>query len=168
MDFPAMSPAALLASGTVGGNDTGVLERARSLLLASQAGRSTRALRGKNIGLVCAADECEESCMFKQAAAELGAQVADVRPSLTDESSEAEVAQTARMLSRLYDAVVLQGEHSRNFTSRLRAAAQVPVLEGIGSSTHVTAMLTSKADPMLNTADARRFVVQAVLLDAIA
>jgi ornithine carbamoyltransferase len=169
MDLPAVPPVALVASGTAGGSEhAAVLERARALLLASRDGRSTSPLRGKNIGLVCGFDECQEGGVFKQAAAELGAQVADVRPSLTDESSEAEVAQTARMLSRLYDAVVLQGGHSRTLASRLREAAQVPVLEGIGSSTHMTAALASTVDPALSTAEARRFVIQAVLLGAMA
>src|SRR5256885_17051908 len=85
-----------------------VLASARSLQRAAQAGATQPLLRGKNLGLLCEANDANAD-LFRRAASELGAHVAHIRPSLSDLSTPKEVQHTARMLGKLYDAVECQG-----------------------------------------------------------
>jgi hypothetical protein len=99
-----------------------VLARADALARAARQGAALPALRGKNIGLVSAAPHDGEAALLRCAAAQLGVHVAHVRPSLGEASSAAEVADTARLLGRLYDAIYLPGL-SPALVDRVAAAA---------------------------------------------
>jgi ornithine carbamoyltransferase len=142
-----------------------VLARANALASAAAQGGALPALRGKNIGLVSAAPHDGEAQLLRSAAAELGAHVAHVRPSLGETSSEAEVADTARLLGRLYDAIDLPGL-SPALVDRVAAAAGIPVFDGIASANHPSAVLAQQLVG-LGHDDARRFVLQALLLNAM-
>lgn len=156
-DFAGMSPqdtAALLA-------------QARTLQSAARSGTPQSALRGKNLGLLCATADDAEAVLFKRAASALGAHVAFLRPSLSEQSAPQEVQHTARVLGRLYVAVCCVGM-TAGLVRRIAADAGVPVFEGIASPLHPTAPLAESLDPGTAPDDNRCLVIQAVLLSALA
>ena len=148
-----------------------VLNNARALQLAAQAGDLRALLRGRKFGLMCEIDDDSDSAsdaaLFRRAAVELGAHVAHIRPSLTELSTVLEVLHTARMLGRLYDAVECQGM-AADLVHRLGAEAGVPVYDAIASQRHPTAKLEALLDGDSPAFDKRRFVLQAVLLSTVA
>ena len=151
---------------TMSGPDTGaLLAFARELQNASHAGMNGRALRGKNLALLCDMVDTDGAGLFQRAAAGLGAQVAHLRPSLSSLSTPQAVQDTARVLGRLYDAVDCVGMPP-DLVRQIGAAAGVPVFEAISSSRHPTARL---ADQLSGAAidDYRCSVIQAVLLSAL-
>ena len=144
-----------------------VLADARTLQRAARAGTTQPLLRGKNLGLLCEAENDGDAASFRRAAVELGAHVAHIRPSLWELSTPHEVQNTARMLGRLYDAVECQGM-APALLQQLGTDAGVPVYEGIASRDHPTAKLAELLGGDTSPADNRRFVLQAVLLSTIA
>ena len=144
-----------------------VLDQARSLQRAAAAGDLPASLRGRQLGLLCEADDSGDAALFRRAAAELGAQVAHIRPSLTELSTLPDVRRTAYMLGRLYDAVECQGVAS-DLVHQMGVHAGVPIYDGVASPKHPTAKLADLLDGDALSPDKRRFVLQAVLLSTIA
>ena len=149
-----------------------VLDNARALQLAAQAGDLRALLRGRKFGLMCEVDNdsdkdsASDAALFRRAAVELGAHVAHIRPSLTELSTPQEVLRTARMLGRLYDAVECQGM-AADLVHRLGADAGIPVYDAIASQRHPTAKLDSLLGGDSPALDKRRYVLQAVLLSTV-
>ena len=168
-----------------------VLDNARALQLAAQAGGAQALLRGRKFGLMCemdnagdsasdsagdsagdsandsANDSAGDAALFRRAAVELGAHVAYIRPSLTELSTPLEVQHTARMLGRLYDAVECQGM-AADLVHQLGIDAGVPVYDAVASQRHPTAKLDGMLGSDSPAPDKRRFVLQAVLLSTVA
>jgi len=145
-----------------------VLAQARSLRRAAAAGRIPPLLRGKNFGLLCDSVDADDALLFRRAVSELGANVAHVRPVLNDSSSPQDVQHTARMLGRLYDAIECQGL-APALVRRMARDAGVPVYDGVATARHPTAGLADQLEgDDVTLADKRRFVLQAVLLHAVA
>jgi ornithine carbamoyltransferase len=156
-DFAAMSP-----------REMGLLlAQARGLQSASPTGGSTRALRGKNLGLLCDTADDAGAALFQRAATALGAQVAQLRPNLSASSTSQEVQHTARVLGRLYDAVNCVGM-APELVRCISVEAGVPVFDGLASSAHPTAALVDGLDAGSSPEDRRCFVIQAVLLNVLA
>jgi ornithine carbamoyltransferase len=152
---------------TMSAQDTSaLLARARELQAAARAGTTQRALRGKNFGLLCNETDAGDAALFQRAASALGAQVAHVRPSLSELSSPQEVRHTARVLGRLYDAVNCVGM-APDLVRQIGTEAGVPVFEGIASPRHPTARLAARLDGGMADEDKRCLVIQAVLLSAL-
>ncbi len=148
-----------------------VLDNARALQIAAQAGAMRSLLRGRKFGLLCELDNgihsADDAAMFCRAAMELGAHVAHIRPSLTGLSTALEVQHTARMLGRLYDAVECQGM-AAELVHQLGIDAGVPVFDAVASTRHPTARLDGLLGGDSPALDKRRFVLQAVLLSTVA
>ncbi|WP_280156042.1 ornithine carbamoyltransferase [Piscinibacter sp. XHJ-5] len=144
-----------------------LLAQARALQRAAQSGTTQPLLKGKNLGLLCETADAADAVLFQRAAAELGAHVSHIRPSLSEASTAHEVAHTARMLGRLYDAVECQGMPPALVT-RMGEAAGVPVYGGIATAGHPTARLAEQLEGGLRADDNRRFVLQAFLLSTLA
>jgi ornithine carbamoyltransferase len=145
--------------------DSAVLRgRALDLQRSRDRGIPQPLLRGKNIGLLCESDTDADAAMLRGAAVELGANVASIRPSLSNLSTPQDIARTARILGRLYDAVVCQGI-APHLVRQLRDDAGVPVLEGIPS------WIASAGSPpptlQATPADSHRFMLQAALLTSL-
>jgi len=155
-DFATMSA---LDMGTL-------LARALELQRSMRAGAPQRALRGKNLGLMCDASDDGDAALFQRAASTLGAQVAHLRPSLSELSTADEVSHTARVLGRLYDAVDCVGMPP-DLVRRIGTHAGVPVFEAIASPRHPTARLAGLLDAEAAPDDNRCLVIQAVLLSAL-
>jgi ornithine carbamoyltransferase len=164
---PTLSHYGDLAFDPLAPRDVGiVLENARGLQRAAEAGGLRPLLRGRKLGLLCEAKGGDEAVLFCRAAAELGAHVAHIRPSLTELSPPQEVRHTSQMLGRLYDAVECQGM-SAVLVHQMGVDAGVPIFDGVASQTHPTARLADLIAGDASQLDKRCIVVQAVLLSTI-
>ncbi len=143
-----------------------MLANARGLQNAWRSGTEQRPLRGKNVALLCDAADDGNAALFQRAAATLGAQVARLRPSLSERSAPQDVQDTARVLGRLYDAVDCVGM-AADLVRRIGDEAGVPVFEAIGSTSHPTTALADLLDDATPIDDRRCLVIQAVLLAAL-
>ena len=133
------------------------------------SGAGERPLRGKNLGLLCAdaAGSGPDTALLQHAALALGAQVALLRPGLTETSTAEQVLHTARILGRLYDALECVGL-SAELVRRIGDGAGVPVFEALSSPTHPICRLAAPLDPLRPVSDNRCALMQAVLLNALA
>jgi len=145
---------------------TSLLCRARLLQRAALAGNTPRLLRGKNLGLLCETQPDEAQALFRSAAEELGARVAVMRSDLSLASETQEVQNTARMLGRLYEAVECQGMNPA-LVERIGQHAGIPVFDGAATKDHPADRLAELLGDRTPLADNRRFVLQALLLEAI-
>lgn len=143
-----------------------LLDAARLLQRAAQAGDTRPLLRGKKLGLLRGADESSDAWHFCSAAHELGAHVAQIRSAFTPDSTPSEVQDTARMLGRLYDAVECQGLPP-SLVNQLADAAGIPVYDGLAPPSHANADLARQLAGNEPWADKQRYVVQAMLLATI-
>jgi ornithine carbamoyltransferase len=143
-----------------------LLDQARSLQRAASAGRVQPLLRGKNLGLLCADDRQPQALLFRQAASELGAHVAHIGMSLSELSATQELAHTARMLGRLYDAVECQGLSSE-LVGQLADVAGIAVYDGLACNDALISRLAAELGSEAAAGDSRRFVLQAMLLQTI-
>ena len=84
-------------------------------------------LRNRNIGVLCADLRRPDAILLQQAAAELGARTALVKCELEELSWQSELQHTARVLGRLYDAVLCIDMPS-SVVQLLREAAGIPVV----------------------------------------
>ncbi len=145
-----------------------LLARANLLRCAADVGSWVDTpLRGRNIGLMCESGDSTAATLFRRAAVELGAHVTQLPPSLTAWSSIVEIRQTARILGRLYDGVECQGIPAA-LVRQMNAYAGVPFFDGIADVGHPTAMLAGRVGGRGSPEENRRFVVQAILIGAIA
>lgn len=140
---------------------------ARQLLQAAQAGGLQPLLRGKKLGLVCAAEDGEAALLFRRAAEALGAHVARLPVSLSAHSSAQEVQHTARLLGRLYDAIECQDMDSA-LVARVRQEAGVPVFDAIAAPAHPSARWATELDGPGSSDDKRLSLLQALLLSELA
>jgi ornithine carbamoyltransferase len=147
-------------------DEKSLLDQARSLQLAAASGRVQALLRGKNLGLLCADDTRQQALLFRQAASELGAHVAHIGMSLSEASDPQEVAHTARMLGRLYDAVECQGLDSA-LVQQIADVAGIAVYDGLASDDGLISRLAAQLGNEAAAAENRRFVLQALLLHTI-
>ena len=146
---------------------TTLLHRALLLQQSALVTHIPPLLRGRHLALWCEPPAVEGPGMFRRAAEELGAHVAVLRVGLSTHSAWQEVRDTARLLGRLYDAVECQGPDPA-LIRRLVEQAGIPMFEGAALPGHPVAQLadllpTDRASP----ADNRRFVLQALLLEAL-
>ena len=139
-----------------------LLENAR-ILIDTAPSLAHTLLAGKNIGLLCASKE--PTRLFKGAAEGLGARVALIRPGLSTDSDPVVVRDTARMLTRLYDAIECR-DAPRELVRRIGEEGDVPVYNGISSAAHPTAAL-ARMLPRRPGDSGRLSIVQALLLSTI-
>jgi len=147
-------------------DERALLDQARALQRAAAAGRVQPLLRGKNLGLLCADDTQGQALLFRQAASELGAHVAHIGVSLSERSSAQEVAHTARMLGRLYDAVECQGLPGA-LVQQMAAVAGIAVYDALAGNEALITRLARRLGDDTELAQNRRFALQALLLHTI-
>ena len=140
-----------------------LLAQARTLQRNADAARVQPLLRGKNFGLLCADASAARARLFMQAAGELGAHVAHIGMSLCERSSAHEVAHTARLLGRLYDAVECHGL-SAALVQRMADAAGIAVYDALGPNESLLSALAMQLGSPAELSRNRRFALQALLL----
>jgi ornithine carbamoyltransferase len=145
-----------------------LLASARRLQRADANATVRALLHGKILGLVCEAAEGVDARLFQDAATGLGARVTHILPGVSElgTADDDTLANTARVLGRLYDGIECQGL-APALVERLRRAAGVPVFDGLATALHPTAGvadLLSTTEPLETR---RRLVVQAALLSSL-
>jgi len=117
-----------------------LLDLAGSLKAARKAGREVRRLEGKQIALVFEKTSTRTRAAFEVAAHDQGAHVTYLDPTGSQLGHKESIADTARVLGRMYDAIELRG-HGQAEVEELARHAGVPVYNGLTDEWHPTQML---------------------------
>ncbi|MGM9489174.1 ornithine carbamoyltransferase [Ideonella sp. YS5] len=133
---------------------------------AAQAGQTARPLQGKNLGLICEADDAPDAALFEDAAKALGAHVVRIRPSVAGLGNDASLPQTARMLGRLYNAIECQGL-TQQMVDRIRRHAGVPVYDALSRDSPSHRAVARMIDGQSDGADTLVYVLQALLVGSV-
>jgi ornithine carbamoyltransferase len=119
---------------------TFLLDLAAELKRAKYAGIERPRLTGKNIALIFEKTSTRTRCAFEVAAFDQGAHVTYLDPSGSQIGHKESMADTARVLGRMYDGIEYRGSGQHNVET-LAAFAGVPVWNGLTDEWHPTQML---------------------------
>ena len=117
-----------------------LLELAADLKTKKKAGIRHDQLRGKNIALIFEKTSTRTRCSFEVAAHDLGMEVTYLDPSGSQIGKKESIADTARVLGRMYDGIEYRG-FSQDLVQELSDYAGVPVWNGLTDQFHPTQML---------------------------
>jgi ornithine carbamoyltransferase len=117
-----------------------VLELAWQLKAARAAGHETQRLRGRRVALVFEKTSTRTRSAFEVAAFDQGAHVSVFDPAGSHLGHKESVADSARVLGRMYDAIAYRGERQADIET-LAAHAGVPVYNALTAEWHPTQML---------------------------
>jgi ornithine carbamoyltransferase len=117
-----------------------LLQLSEALKTAKYAGTETPRLTGKEISLVFAKTSTRTRSAFEVAAYDQGAHVTYLDPSGSQLGHKESVADTARVLGRMYDAIEFRGDAQADVET-LAEYAGVPVYNGLTDEWHPTQML---------------------------
>jgi len=96
--------------------------------------------RGKNIALLFAKDSTRTRCAFEVAAYDLGMHCTYLGPSGSQMGKKESIADTARVLGRMYDGIEYRG-FGQELVEELAKYAGVPVWNGLTNEFHPTQIL---------------------------
>ena len=117
-----------------------LLRLAAALKAAKYAGTETRRLEGKEIALIFEKNSTRTRSAFEVGAYDQGAHVTYLDPTGSQMGHKESIADTARVLGRMYDGIEFRGAaHSE--IEELAAHAGVPVYNGLTDEWHPTQML---------------------------
>ncbi len=97
-------------------------------------------LRGKNIALIFEKTSTRTRCSFEVAAHDLGMQVTYLDPSGSQIGRKESIADTARVLGRMFDGIEYRG-YGQDIVEELARYAGVPVWNGLTNEFHPTQMI---------------------------
>ena len=97
-------------------------------------------LRGKNIALIFEKTSTRTRCSFEVAAHDLGMQVTYLDPSGSQIGKKESIADTARVLGRMFDGIEYRG-FGQDVVEELARYADVPVWNGLTNEFHPTQMI---------------------------
>jgi ornithine carbamoyltransferase len=117
-----------------------LLDLSRDLKRAKYMGTEQPTLQGKNIALIFEKTSTRTRCAFEVGAYDQGAQVTYLDPSGSQMGHKESVADTARVIGRMYDAIEYRG-FSQEAMEELAEYAGVPVYNGLTDEWHPTQML---------------------------
>jgi ornithine carbamoyltransferase len=117
-----------------------LLDFAAQLKAAKAAGTEEPRLRGKNIALLFEKTSTRTRCAFEVAAADQGAHTTYLDPAGSQVGHKESVADTARVLGRMFDAIQYRGNEQETVET-LAGHAGVPVYNGLTNEWHPTQML---------------------------
>ena len=119
---------------------TGMIDRAAELKALKKARTPHRNHEGKNIALIFEKTSTRTRCSFEVAAYDLGMQVTYLDPSGSQIGKKESIADTARVLGRMYDGIEYRG-YGQEIVEALARYAGVPVWNGLTNEYHPTQML---------------------------
>ena len=119
---------------------TGLLDLAADLKAQKKAGISHRSFEGKNIVLIFEKTSTRTRCAFEVAAHDLGMQVTYLDPSGSQIGKKESIADTARVLGRMFDGIEYRG-YGQQIVEDLARYAGVPVWNGLTNEFHPTQIL---------------------------
>ena len=117
-----------------------LLQLAEAVKITKYAGTEARRLAGKEIALIFEKTSTRTRSAFEVAAFDQGAHVTYLDPSGSQLGHKESVADTARVLGRMYDAIEFRG-NSQTDVETLAEYAGVPVYNGLTDEWHPTQML---------------------------
>ena len=117
-----------------------MLDRADQLKAEKKAGIAHRNHAGKNVALIFEKTSTRTRCAFEVAAADLGMHSTFLDPSASQIGKKESIADTARVLGRMYDGIEYRG-FAQTIVDDLAKYAGVPVWNGLTNEFHPTQML---------------------------
>ena len=117
-----------------------LLQLSEAVKIAKYAGTEAKRLEGKEIALIFEKTSTRTRSAFEVAAFDQGAHVTYLDPSGSQLGHKESVADTARVLGRMYDAIEFRGNEQAD-VEELAANAGVPVYNGLTNEWHPTQML---------------------------
>ncbi len=117
-----------------------IIERARKLKKQKKNGREKKHLKGKNIALIFEKTSTRTRAAFDVAAHDQGAFTTFFDSSSSQLGHKESIADTARVLSRMFDAIEYRG-YSQSAIQELANYSAVPVFNGLTDTWHPTQML---------------------------
>lgn len=118
----------------------GLLELAAELKAMKKAGIPHRIHEGKNIALIFEKTSTRTRCSFEVAAADLGIHPVYLDPSGSQIGKKESMADTARVLGRMFDGIEYRG-YGQEIVETLAGFAGVPVWNGLTNEFHPTQIL---------------------------
>ena len=117
-----------------------LLDLAKDFKSMKRAGTPHRYLEGKNIVLLFEKTSTRTRCSFEVAGYDLGMGVTYLDPGSSQMGKKESIADTARVLGRMYDGIEYRG-FSQELVEELAKYAGVPVWNGLTDQFHPTQML---------------------------
>ena len=117
-----------------------VLDTAKKLKLMKKEGLEHKFLSGKNIAILFEKDSTRTRCAFEVAGADLGMGVTYLGPTGSQMGKKESIADTARVLARMYDGIEYRG-FKQEIVEDLAKYSDVPVWNGLTDKFHPTQML---------------------------
>ena len=117
-----------------------LLQMAAELKTLKKAGAPHRLCEGKNIALIFEKTSTRTRCSFEVAAHDLGMGVTYLDPTGSQIGKKESIADTARVLGRLYDGIEYRG-YGQEIVEELAKYAGVPVWNGLTNEFHPTQIL---------------------------
>lgn len=117
-----------------------LLDLAADLKKAKYTGTETQTLKGKNIVILFEKDSTRTRCAFEVAAYDQGAQVTYLGPTGSQMGKKESIADTARVLGRMYDGIEYRG-YGQEVVEDLAKYSNVPVWNGLTNEDHPTQVL---------------------------
>ena len=119
---------------------TYLLDLAADLKAKKKAGIPHRMCEGKNVALIFEKTSTRTRCSFEVAAADLGMHSTYLDPSGSQIGKKESIADTARVLGRMYDGIEYRG-FGQDIVETLARHAGVPVWNGLTNEFHPTQIL---------------------------
>ncbi len=117
-----------------------LLDLSAELKAKKKAGIPHRMCEGKSIALIFEKTSTRTRCAFEVAAADLGMHPTYLDPSGSQIGKKESIADTARVLSRMYDAIEYRG-FGQEIVEDLAKYSSVPVYNGLTNEFHPTQIL---------------------------
>jgi len=118
----------------------GLLGLSAAFKAQKKAGTPHDTLRGKNVALIFEKTSTRTRCAFEVAAFDLGMHTTYLDPSGSQIGKKESIADTARVLGRMYDGIEYRG-FGQSIVEELAAYAGVPVWNGLTTEFHPTQVL---------------------------
>ena len=119
---------------------TGLIDLAAELKAKKKAGEAHDTCRGKNIALIFEKTSTRTRCAFEVAGHDLGMGVTYLDPSGSQIGKKESIADTARVLGRMFDGIEYRG-YGQEIVEALAKYSGVPVWNGLTNEFHPTQIL---------------------------
>ena len=117
-----------------------LLDLAKDFKKKKHEGIEHKYLQGKNIAIIFEKDSTRTRCSFEVASYDLGAHVTYLGPTGSQMGKKESIADTARVLCRMYDGIEYRG-FGQDIVENLAKYSTVPVWNGLTNEFHPTQML---------------------------
>ena len=118
----------------------GIIDHAAYLKALKKKHKAHRSHEGKNIALIFEKTSTRTRCAFEVAAHDLGMQVTYLDPSGSQIGKKESIADTARVLGRMFDGIEYRG-YGQEIVEDLAKYSGVPVWNGLTNEFHPTQVL---------------------------